>query len=99
MILNIVTIFGSLLHNTIHYYVGTETGFHSVLEWSLDVYPVQKCPIPDSRTESERILHSFDMTFLGREIRSIYRTSIRDFYNTFFPDWAAGFYRGCAGSS
>ena len=56
--------------------VGSETGFQRVLEWFRDVYTIQECPIPDSRTESERILTSSNMTFLGREILRIRRVAL-----------------------
>ena len=58
------------------YYLGSETGFQRVLEWFWDVYTIQECPIPDSRTESERILTSSNMTFLGREILRIRRVAL-----------------------
>ena len=67
--------------------VGSETGFQRVLEWFRDVYTIQECSIPDSRTESERILTSSNMTFLDREIRRIRRLSV--------ACWAARRGSGC----
>ena len=54
--------------------VGTETGFGEVSRWSHDLYPVQKYHNPDSETEFEGNPPSSDITFLGREVRPIYRS-------------------------
>ena len=72
--------------------IGSETGFQRVLEWFRDVYTIQECPIPDSRTESERIRTSSNITFLGREILRIRRVALYNFRDTFFPDLRAIFW-------
>ena len=71
------------------HFIGTETGFQRVSESFRDAYPILKCPIPDSRTESERIVTSSNMTFLDREIWRIRRLSPLDFSHSFFPDFTA----------
>ena len=59
--------------------VGTETGFAKLFRWSWDLNPILKYPIPDLEIEFGRNRPNSDITFLGREICRIYRSSFSKF--------------------